>query len=157
MLLFGKRQTSPRIKRPPSQGAFAHRDGGQLFLRHITFFRGSRGKQLFSPCFISFAQLRRVSQDPKQILIRIQAVFLRRFHQAVDHGAGLRATGHIGKEPIFPPHHKWFNAALGTVVAQLQTAILQIPRQVRPLLQQIVNGPAQRGFRRGFRLCLICP
>ena len=53
-----KRQTSPRIKRPPSQGAFAHRDGGQLFLRHITFFRGSRGKQLFSPCFISFAQLR---------------------------------------------------------------------------------------------------
>ena len=36
-------------------------------------------------------------------------------------------------------------------------AILQIPCQVRPLLQQVVNGPAQRRFRRGFRLHLICP
>ena len=48
-------------------------------------------------------------------MVRVQAVFLRRFNQAVDHGAGLRATGRIGKEPIFPPHHKWLNAALGTL------------------------------------------
>ena len=27
-------------------------------------------------------------------------------------GAGLSATGRIGKSPIFPPHHKWLNAAL---------------------------------------------
>ena len=117
-------------------------------MRHIAFFRGSRGKQLFSPCFISFAQLRRVLQNPQQITVRIKAILLRRFNQAVDHGAGLRATGRIGKEPIFPPHHKWFNAALGTVVAQLQTAILQIPCQIRPLLQQVIDGLSQRGFRR---------
>ena len=90
-------------------------------------------------------------------LFYLIAVFLRRFNQAVDHGAGLRATRRIGKEPVLPAHHKGLNAALGTVVAQLQTAILQIPRQVRPLLQQIVNGPAQRRFRRCFRLHLICP
>ena len=108
-------------------------------MRHIAFFRGSRGKQLFSPCFISFAQLRRVLQNPQQITVRIKAILLRRFNQAVDHGAGLRATGRIGKEPIFPPHHKWFNAALGTVVAQLQTAILQIPCQTRPLLPQVAD------------------
>ena len=117
-------------------------------MRHIAFFRGSRGKQLFSPCFISFAQLRRVLQNPQQITVRIKAILLRRFNQAVDHGAGLRATGRIGKEPVFPPHHKWFNAALGTVVAQLQTAILQIPCQIRPLLQQVIDGLSQRGFRR---------
>lgn len=94
-------------------------------MRHIAFFRGSRGKQLFSPCFISFAQLRRVLQNPQQITVRIKAILLRRFNQAVDHGAGLRATGRIGKEPVLPAHHKGLNAALGTVVAQLQTAILQ--------------------------------
>ena len=33
----------------------------------------------------------------------------------------------------------------------------QIPCQVRPLLQQVVNGPAHRGFRRCFHLHLICP
>ena len=84
-------------------------------MRHIAFFRGSRGKQLFSPCFISFAQLRRVLQNPQQITVRIKAILLRRFNQAVDHGAGLRATGRVGKEPVLPAHHKGLNAALGTV------------------------------------------
>ena len=126
-------------------------------MRHITFFRGSRGQQLFTPCFIRFAQPRRISQNPKQILVRIKVISLRRFNQAVDHGAGLCTTRCIGKQSVLPAHHKGLNAALGTVVAQLQTAILQIPCQVWPLLQQIVNGPAQRGFRRGFRLRLICP
>ena len=44
---------------------------------------------------------------------------------------------------------------LGAVVAQLQTAILQIPCQIRPLLQQVVNDLPQRRFRRCFRLHLI--
>ena len=139
-----KRQTSPRIKRLPSQGAAAHRDGGLLFLRHTTFFRSVCGKQLSSSCGILFAQLWCILQDPKQISIWIQAVFLRRFHQTVDHCTGLRATGCIGKQPVLSAHHEGLDAALGAVVAQLQTAILQIPCQVRPLLQQVVEGPAQR-------------
>ena len=124
---FCKRQTYPRIKRSPSQGAFAHRDGGLLFMRHIAFFRGICGKQAFCPWFVSFTQLRRSLQDPQQVSVRIQAVFLRRFNQAVDHAAGLCAARRIGKQPVLPAHHKGLNAALGTVVAQLQTAILQIP------------------------------
>ena len=135
-------------KRPPSQGAFAHRDGGQLFLRHIAFFRGICRKQLFSPCGILFAQLRRVLQNPEQVSVRIQLVFLCRFHQAVDHSTGPRTTRRIGKQPVLPAHHKGLNAALGTVVAQLQTAILQIPCQIRPLLQQVIDGLSQCGFRR---------
>ena len=95
---------------------------------------------LFSICatyctLSGFAQARRISQDPKQITVRIKAVLLRRFNQTVDHGAGLCATGCIGKQPVLPAHHKGLNAALGTIVAQLQTAILQIPCQVRPLLE----------------------
>ena len=58
------RQTSPRIKGRHLKETVAHRDGGLLFMRHIAFFRGICGKQLFSPCFIRFAQLRRVLQEP---------------------------------------------------------------------------------------------
>ena len=113
----------------------------------MTFFRGSRGQQLFSPCFISFAQLRRVLQNPQQITVRIKGILLRRFNQAVDHGAGLCAAQRIGKQPVLPAHHKGLNAALGAVVAQLQTAILQIPRQIRPLLQQIAVQEADAACR----------
>ena len=126
-------------------------------MRHIAFFRGICGKQLFSPCFIRFAQLRRVLQNPQQITVRIKAILLRRFNQTVDYAAGLCAARRVGKQPVLPAHHKWFHAALGTVVAQLQTTILQIPCQIRSLLQQVVDGPAQRGFRRSSRLHLICP
>ena len=133
------------------------RDGTISFLWYFVLLRRIGGRELFCPRRISFAQPRRTLQNPKKVFVRVKFVFLRRFNQTVGHGAGLRATGRIGKEPVLPAHHKGLNAALGTVVAQLQTAILQIPRQVRPLLQQVVNGPAQRGFRRCFRLHLICP
>ena len=50
--------------------------------------------------------------------------------QSVDHSAGLRAAGCIGKQPVFPAHHEKLNAALSTVIAQLQMTIFQIPDQV---------------------------
>ena len=95
-------------------------------MRHIAFFRGICGKQLFGPYFVSFAQLRRILQNPQQIMVRIKAVLLRRFNQAVDHAAGLCAARRVGKQPVLPAHHKGLHAALGTVAAQLQSAILQI-------------------------------
>ena len=55
-LYNGKRKTWARKKAAISRRATAHRDGGLLLLRHIAFFWGVRGQQLFSPCFISFAQ-----------------------------------------------------------------------------------------------------
>ena len=155
--VIGPNLHTSKIVTAISKRAAAHRDGGLLFLRHTTFFRSVCGKQLFIPCGILFAQLWCILQDPKKVFVRVKFVFLRRFNQTVDHGAGLCTTGRIGKEPVLPAHHKGLNAALGTVVAQLQTAILQIPCQVRPLLRQIVNGLAQRGFRRSSRLHLICP
>ena len=70
-LSWRKRQTSPRIKGRHLKETVAHWDGGQLFLRYIAFFRGICGKQAFSPCFVSFAQLRRSLQDPQQVSVRI--------------------------------------------------------------------------------------
>ena len=126
-------------------------------MRYIAFFRGICGKQLFSPCFVRFAQPRRVLQNPQQITVRIKAVFLRRFNQAVDHAAGLCAARRVGKQLVLPAHHKGLHAALGTVVAQLQSTILQIPRQVRPLLPQVMDRLSQCRLWRSFRLHLICP
>ena len=59
-----KRQTSSRIKGRHLKETVAHRDGGLLFMRHMAFFRSICGKQAFCPCFVSFAQLRRVLQEP---------------------------------------------------------------------------------------------
>ena len=96
----------------------------------MTFLWGVGWQKFFSPEFVSLAQPRRTLQNPKKVFVRVKFVFLRRFNQTVDHGAGLCTTGRIGTEPVLPAHHKGLNAALGTVVAQLQTAILQINRNI---------------------------
>ena len=114
----------------------------------MTFLWGVGWQKFFSPEFVSLAQPRSTLQNPKKVFVRVKFVFLRRFNQTVDHGAGLRATGCIGKQPVLSAHHEGLDAALGTIVAQLQTAILQIPCQIRPLLQQVIDGLSQRGFRR---------
>ena len=44
----------------------------------------------------------------------------------VDYRDRLCVCRRIGKEPVLPAHHERFYAALSTVIAQLQTAILQI-------------------------------
>ena len=63
-------------------------------------------------------------------------VFLRCFNQAINHAAGLCTTERIGKQPVLPAHYKGLNAALGTVVAQLQTVILQTPCQILALFSE---------------------
>ena len=110
-------------------------------------YQGIHRQQLFSPFFIFFAQSRRVLQNLQQIAMRMQPIFLCRFNQAVDHSTGPCTTGRIGKRPVLPVHHERLNAVLGTVIAQLQTAILQIPRQIRPLLQQIAVQEADAACR----------
>ena len=115
-------------------------------------YQGIHRQQLFSPFFIFFAQSRRVLQNLQQIAMRMQPIFLCRFNQAVDHSTGPCTTGRIGKRPVLPVHHERLNAVLGTVIAQLQAAILQIPRQIRPLLQQIIKrlGCPQALYLSGF-------
>ena len=65
------RQTSPRIKGRHLKENCCSPRWRSIILQHIAFFRGICGKQLFSPCFIRFAQPQRISQNPKQIAVRI--------------------------------------------------------------------------------------
>ena len=44
----------------------------------------------------------------------------------VDHGAGLSSGRGIGKEPVLATHDKGLYAALGTVIGELQSPVLQI-------------------------------
>ena len=65
-------------------------------------------------------------QEPNQIAVGIQVVLLCGLNQAVDHSAGLSAGRGVGKEPVLPAYDKGLYAALGTVVGELQPAVLQI-------------------------------
>ena len=103
-------------------------------------------QKTFSPGFVGLAQYRRTPQDPKQVSVGVKFVFLCRFNQAVDHGAGLSASWRVGKEPVLPAHHKGLNAALSVVIAPFQSAIFQIAYQVQPLLQQIMQCLSKSGF-----------
>ena len=82
------------------------------FLWYFAFIRGIGGYKLFSPRYICLAQDGGALQNPKKILVRIQAVLFRRLNEAVNHTAGLRTAGRVGEEPIFPPHHKWLYAGV---------------------------------------------
>ena len=119
------RQSSRRIK------TLAHStEPAFSIFRYLAFIRSTDGSKLFCPSRICLTQGRSILQDPEQISVRIQSMFFRRFNQTVDHTAGLCAARRIGEEPVFAAHHKWLYAALRTVVAQLQTAIFQVPNEI---------------------------
>ena len=73
---------------------------------HFTFIRGMSRHQRRSPIFITLAQFGCCLQDPQQVSIRIQPVFLCRLNQAVNHAAGLCATR---KQSVLFAHGKGFN------------------------------------------------
>lgn len=89
-------------------------------------------------------QFRRFMHQPGQIAIGIQAIFLGRFNQAVDDGAGFRAPGHVGEQEVLAAHHKGLDAAFSPVVADLQPAILQAGDEPGPLLACIACSLAQQ-------------
>lgn len=82
---FGKRRFYPRIK-APGQNALA------LIISaiHFTFIRRMSRYQRCCPILIALAQFERCLQNPQQISIRIQALFLCSLDQAVDYAVGLR-------------------------------------------------------------------
>ena len=114
-------------------------------------------EERFRPSLIRLAQPRCVVQEPNQVAVGIQVILLCGFNQTVDHSAGLGAGGGVGKEPVLPAHDEGLNAALGTVVGELQPAVLQIAHQIGPLLPQIVQGLAQGGLGGSLGAGLICP
>ena len=108
-----------------------------LWFRNLAFLGCVHREERFGPGFIRLAHVRRVVQEPNQIAVGIQVILLCGLNQAVDHSAGLSAGRGVGKEPVLPAYDKGLYAALGTVVGELQPAVLQIAHQVGPLLPQI--------------------
>ena len=100
-------------------------------------------EERFRPGLIRLAQPRCVVQEPNQVAVGIHVILLCSFNQTVDHSAGLGAGGGVGKESVLPAHDEWLHVALGTVVRELQPAVLQIAHQIGPLLLQIVQCLAQ--------------
>ena len=68
--------------------------------------RGVGWQELVRPAVVPGGQNRRVGQQPRQIAVRIQPTFFRRFNHAVDHGAALCAPRRVGEEKILPANHK---------------------------------------------------
>lgn len=149
------RQISRRIKRPPSQlhMTMRWRSTYLLWFWNFKFLRYIHWEERFGPGFILLTQPRCVVQEPNQVAVGIQVVFLRGLNQAVDHSAGLSAGRGVGKEPVLPARHKGLDAAPNSVDGELQSAVLQIG----PLLPQIVQHLAQGGLGHRFGADLICP
>ena len=84
-------------------------------------------------------------KEPNQVAVGIQVILLCGLNQAVDHSAGLSAGRGVGKEPVLPTYNKGLYAALGTVVGELQPAVLQI------------CNPRNASRSRTWRLCRRLP
>ena len=97
-------------------------------------------QELVRPAVVPGGHNRHVGQQPRQIAVRIQPTFFRRFNHAVDHGAALCAPRRVGEEKILPANHKGFYGTFGKVVAQLQPSVLQYTDQIWPLFLEIVYG-----------------
>lgn len=111
-------------------------------------------QQLCCPVSVRLEQLRRIRQHPRQVLVRVRAVFLCSLYEAVDYGAALRSVRRVGEQEILAPYDERLDAPLGKVVAYLQPPVLEVTYEVLPLRPQIVQGLTQSGlWRRALRLC----
>ena len=92
-----------------------HRCSGALFfgssLRTATSVRGMDGQQSLNLITIGHIQDWGRLENPDQILVRIQVVFLSRFNQAEINGAGLSPAWGIREEKILPGYNERLNTA----------------------------------------------
>ena len=119
------------------------------------FWWGVLRGQCLCPTGIGSTALRRFLQHPGQVAAGIKVVLLCRFNQAEQDRTALGTVCGIGKQEVFARDHKRFDAAFGAVIAEFNAAVLQIGRQCRPLVFEIVQSNAQLRLRRGGSC--ICP
>ena len=107
------------------------------------------------PVRICDCKLGRLVEQPRQITVWIKAVFLSGLDQAEHDSAALCSAGRVCEQEVLTRDHKRLDAALGAVVAQFNTTVLQIGGQIGPLVFQIVQGDPKLGLWRG--IPGICP
>ena len=93
-------------------------------------------------------QVGRLCEYELQILVWIEVVFLSRFDDAESSRARLGARRCVGEQPVFSADDKRLDASLGTVVVDLQPAVLNVSAQVRLFLDQIIDRLTELALRR---------
>ena len=72
------------------------------------------------------------------------------FDNAVEDGAGLRASGGVAKQPVLPPNNEGFYCSFCTVVVDVESAIFGVTSEFVPLVQAVIDGISH--FRFGCHL-----
>ena len=80
--------------------------------------------------------------------LNVEVVFLRRFDDAESGSACLCTRRCVGEQPILPADDERLDAALCTVVVDLQPAVLDVAAQIWLFLDQIIDRLAELALRR---------
>ena len=88
-------------------------------------------------------QIWRFFENILEILVWIEVVFLCCFDDAENSRARRGARGCVGEQPVFSADDKRLDAALCTIVVDLQPAVLDVTSQVWLFLNQIINRLAE--------------
>ena len=115
------------------------------------------GSSCFTICSSVKSAVFAVFSSPCPESVRVELVLHRSLNQAVNHSTGLCTCLRICKQPVLSAHHKRLDAPLCAIVGQLRSAVLQIIRKVRPLIDQECKRFAKSRFRRSFVPLQICP
>ena len=90
----------------------------------------------------------RLCENILEILVWVEVVFLRRFDDAESGSACLCTRRCVGEQPILPADDERLDAALCTVVVDLQPAVLDVAAQIWLFLDQIIDCFAELALRR---------
>ena len=93
-------------------------------------------------------QIGRLREDELEIPIWVEVVFLRCFNDAESCRARFGTRRCVGEQPVFSADDKRLDASLGTIVVDLQPAVLDVTSQVRLFLDHIIDRLAELALRR---------
>ncbi len=108
-----------------------------------------------SQAVLSIIRMVGCMHEPGQVSVRIQTILHCCLDQAEHHRTAGSSLWCIGEQEVLPVNNEGLDASLCSVVAQLQSAVLQVIGQVWPLLLEIVQCLTQSRLGRGSSR--ICP
>ena len=81
-----------------------------------------------------------------EVGVGIQPVFLGRFHDAIDGGAGAGSLGRVTEDPILPTNHKRLDRTFRAIVAYFYPTILKKAYQLRPLIMGVLHSHTKQAL-----------
>lgn len=83
-----------------------------------------------------------------EITIRLDGARLRRLDQSIQAGTRIGTGRRIGKQLVLAPDYERLDRALGSVVVDRRLTMLDVARELRPLLARVGDRLAQQALRR---------